>query len=100
MSDRDEETVLEESITGTVNSFKEDKGFGFICASDPKYDDVFIYWKDIEPWRKGRKYLSPGQKVKFKLVKTQAGIQARELAVERDDIDAAAIGDPNRESDR
>ena len=60
---------------GTVEWFNDAKGFGFITPESG--DDVFVHFRSI--MGNGFKSLKEGQKVSFKLVKGQKGMQADEV---------------------
>ena len=60
---------------GTVKWFNDEKGFGFI--SREQGDDVFVHFRAIAG--SGFKSLKEGQKVSFKVVKGQKGLQAEEV---------------------
>ena len=60
---------------GTVKWFNDDKGFGFITPESG--EDVFVHFRSIQG--NGFKSLKEGQKVSFKLVKGQKGMQADEV---------------------
>ena len=61
---------------GTVKWFNDAKGFGFITPSDGG-KDLFAHHTEIQGT--GFKSLQEGQKVSFKLVKGQKGMQADEV---------------------
>lgn len=61
--------------TGTVKWFNDAKGFGFITPESG--EDVFVHFRSIQG--NGFKSLKEGQKVSFKLVKGQKGMQADEV---------------------
>lgn len=61
--------------TGTVKWFNEAKGFGFISREGG--EDVFVHFRAISGT--GFKTLQEGQKVSFKVVKGQKGMQAEEV---------------------
>ncbi|GGA06174.1 cold-shock protein [Dyella caseinilytica] len=67
MSDQREE--------GTVKWFNDAKGFGFISRSNGP--DVFVHFRAIQG--NGFKSLKEGQKVEFKVVQGQKGLQADEV---------------------
>ncbi|QAU23091.1 cold-shock protein [Dyella sp. M7H15-1] len=67
MSDQREE--------GTVKWFNDAKGFGFISRSNGP--DVFVHFRAIQG--NGFKSLKEGQKVSFKVVQGQKGLQADEV---------------------
>ena len=60
---------------GTVKWFNDAKGFGFISRESG--EDVFVHFRSIQG--NGFKSLKEGQKVTFKLVKGQKGMQADEV---------------------
>ncbi len=60
---------------GTVKWFNDAKGFGFITPESG--EDVFVHFRSIQG--NGFKSLKEGQKVSFKLVKGQKGMQADEV---------------------
>ena len=60
---------------GTVKWFNDAKGFGFITPESG--EDVFVHFRSIQG--NGFKSLKEGQKVTFKLVKGQKGMQADEV---------------------
>lgn len=62
--------------TGTVKWFNDAKGFGFI-TQDGGGDDLFVHFRSIET--SGFKSLQEGQKVSFKVVQGQKGLQADEV---------------------
>ena len=61
--------------TGTVKWFNDAKGFGFITPESGP--DVFVYFRSIQGT--GFKSLQEGQKVTFKVVQGQKGLQADEV---------------------
>jgi cold shock protein len=67
MSDQREE--------GTVKWFNDAKGFGFISRANGP--DVFVHFRAISG--NGFKSLKEGQKVEFKVVQGQKGLQADEV---------------------
>lgn len=60
---------------GTVKWFNEAKGFGFISRAGG--EDVFVHFRAISGT--GFKTLQEGQKVSFKVVKGQKGMQAEDV---------------------
>lgn len=62
--------------TGTVKWFNDAKGFGFI-TQDGGGGDLFVHFRSIEG--SGFKSLQEGQKVSFKVVQGQKGLQADEV---------------------
>ena len=61
--------------TGTVKWFNDAKGFGFISRENG--EDVFVHFRSIQGT--GFKSLQEGQKVSFKVVQGQKGLQADEV---------------------
>jgi CspA family cold shock protein len=62
--------------TGTVKWFNDAKGFGFISRANGP--DVFVHFRAIQG--NGFKSLKEGQKVEFKVVQGQKGLQADEVS--------------------
>ncbi len=60
---------------GTVKWFNEAKGFGFISRENGP--DVFVHFRAITG--RGFKTLQEGQKVSFRVVQGQKGLQAEEV---------------------
>ncbi|MEX0893063.1 MAG: cold shock domain-containing protein [Gemmatimonadota bacterium] len=63
-------------VTGTVERFMDDKGFGFI-KPDEGDKDVFVHHSAIEGT--GFKSLSPGERVEFDLVQDTKGPRAENV---------------------
>jgi CspA family cold shock protein len=61
--------------TGTVKWFNESKGFGFISRDSGP--DVFVHVRAINGT--GFRTLTEGQKVSFKVVQGQKGLQAEDV---------------------
>jgi CspA family cold shock protein len=64
--------------TGTVKWFNDAKGFGFITPESGA--DLFVHFRSIQG--SGFKSLQEGQKVSFKVVQGQKGLQADEVQAE------------------
>ena len=62
--------------TGTVKWFNDAKGFGFITPENGSAD-LFVHFRSIQG--SGFKSLQEGQKVSFKVVQGQKGLQADEV---------------------
>lgn len=60
---------------GTVKWFNDAKGFGFISREGK--DDVFVHFRAIRG--DGFRSLKEGEKVSFKVVDGQKGLQAEEV---------------------
>jgi cold shock protein len=60
---------------GTVKWFNDSKGFGFISRESGA--DVFVHFRAIQGT--GFRTLQEGQKVSFKVVQGQKGLQADEV---------------------
>ncbi|MFT3792847.1 MAG: cold-shock protein [Rudaea sp.] len=60
---------------GTVKWFNDSKGFGFISRENGP--DVFVHFRAIQGT--GFRTLQEGQKVSFKVVQGQKGLQADEV---------------------
>ncbi|TXI48657.1 MAG: cold-shock protein [Lysobacter sp.] len=61
--------------SGTVKWFNDAKGFGFITPENGQ--DLFVHFRSIQGT--GFKSLKEGQKVTFKVVQGQKGLQADEV---------------------
>ena len=61
--------------TGTVKWFNDSKGFGFISRENGP--DVFVHFRAIQG--SGFRTLQEGQKVSFRVVQGQKGLQADEV---------------------
>jgi len=68
---------MSEKIQGTVKWFNGSKGYGFIERAGG--DDVFVHYNAIVG--DGYRNLEEGQRVEFKLVQGQKGLQAEEVVV-------------------
>ena len=62
-------------MTGRVKWFNNDKGFGFIEYKDG--EDIFVHYSAI--LSEGYKNLVEGQEVQFELVRTDKGLQAKNV---------------------
>lgn len=62
-------------MIGKVKWFNNDKGFGFIEYKD--HEDIFVHYSAI--LTEGYKTLVEGQYVEFELVKTEKGLQAKNV---------------------
>lgn len=62
-------------MIGKVKWFNNEKGFGFIEYNDK--EDIFVHYSSIRT--EGYKTLIEGQKIQFDLVKTDKGLQAKNV---------------------
>jgi CspA family cold shock protein len=69
------ESYMSDREVGTVKWFNESKGFGFISRENGP--DVFVHFRAISGT--GFKTLQEGQKVSFRVVQGQKGLQAEEV---------------------
>ncbi|ERL66485.1 cold-shock protein [Schleiferilactobacillus shenzhenensis] len=72
-------------LYGTVKSFDEHHGFGFITS--PTEGDIFVHFTGIVD--AGYKTLHKGQKVQFVVVEGKNGPQAAEVSVVPEDGEQA-----------
>lgn len=63
--------------TGTVKSFDDAEGFGFITANSG--EDLFVHFKNIQNDK--FQSLSAGQIVSFIITKSRTGMQAEEVRI-------------------
>lgn len=79
-SGRDESVAGDEGDndreTGTVKWFNASKGFGFITRASG--EDVFVHYRSIRG--NGRRALKDGQRVRFKVVQGEKGLQAEDVS--------------------
>ena len=66
---------MSERQIGTVKWFNDAKGFGFITPKEGP--DLFVHFRSIQG--SGFKSLQEGQRVSFKVVQGQKGLQADEV---------------------
>jgi CspA family cold shock protein len=71
-----QECFMSDRQIGTVKWFNDAKGFGFISRDNGP--DVFVHFRAITG--SGFKSLQEGQKVSFKVVQGQKGLQADEVS--------------------
>lgn len=69
---------MAKTSTGTVKTFNDAKGFGFI-ASDDGGKDVFAHFSQIQG--SGFKSLQEGQRVEFTVTEGPKGLQASDIRV-------------------
>ena len=67
----------EERVSGEVKWFNAERGFGFIMQDGNEKDEYFVHYSYIH--MEGYKSLRAGQRVSFKLVETDKGVQAQEV---------------------
>jgi CspA family cold shock protein len=63
--------------TGTVKSFNESKGFGFIEGDEG--EDVFVHYSALEG--EGFRTISEGQRVEFETTSGPKGLRAEHVTV-------------------
>ncbi len=68
--------IMSDRQIGTVKWFNDAKGFGFISRSGGP--DVFVHFRAIKG--DGHRTLAEGQKVEFRVVQGQKGLQAEDVA--------------------
>ena len=68
-------------LTGIVKWFDSDKGYGFI--ENDNGEDVFVHFSVIK--KQGFRALEAGQKVMYTCIKTDKGLQAKEVIIETED---------------
>lgn len=68
---------MSDTQVGTVKWFNDEKGFGFIKRDNGP--DVFVHFRAIMTPGAGRKSLVEGQKVQFRVVQGQKGLQAENV---------------------
>src|SRR5690606_24091780 len=69
------ESFMSDRQVGSVKWFNESKGFGFISRENGP--DVFVHFRAISGT--GFRTLQEGQKVSFRVVQGQKGLQAEEV---------------------
>jgi CspA family cold shock protein len=67
---------MSDQQTGTVKWFNESKGYGFISRDSGP--DVFVHFRAIKG--SGFRTLAEGQKVSFRVVQGQKGLQAEDVS--------------------
>lgn len=72
-------------------TFTNDILYGFITPENDLLDDVFLHYKEIEPWREGFKELNVGDVVYFKVAKGRepGKWQAVHVKIDRDETKLA-----------
>ena len=77
LSNRSKPVIGEEPFEfGVVKWFNVKKGYGFITRDQG--DDVFVHFRNIEG--NGRRSLSDGQRVEFRVTTGEKGLQADEVS--------------------
>lgn len=62
-------------MLGKVKWFNDRKGYGFIEYND--LEDIFVHYSEIK--KSGYKTLSEGEYVSYELIKTDKGLQAKQV---------------------
>ena len=73
---------MDDRVFGEVKWFNAERGFGFITQDGNEQDEYFVHYSYIQ--MEGYKSLRAGQKVTFKLVETDKGVQAQEVIPEEE----------------
>jgi CspA family cold shock protein len=68
---------MSDQQVGTVKWFNDEKGYGFIKRDNGP--DVFVHFRAIMSNSPGRRSLAEGQKVQFRVVQGQKGLQAENV---------------------
>jgi len=71
--------MANEGMHGIVKWFSRERGYGFIVKELADKDEYFVHFSYIK--MNGYRKLKAGQRVTFKLVQTDKGAQAQEVAV-------------------
>ena len=66
------------SQVGTVKSWFDDKGYGFIVQEGARVD-IFVHHTQVR--MEGRRSLNPGQTVRFRLERRDRGLTALDVEV-------------------
>lgn len=67
-------------VNGSVKWFNAERGYGFVLKDGDPNTEYFVHYSYIQ--MEGYKTLKPGQKVTFKLIDTDKGVQAQEVIPE------------------
>jgi len=67
-----------ENVSGVVKWFNAERGYGFVLKDGDPDREYFVHYSYIQ--MEGYKTLKAGQKVSFKLVTTDKGVQAQEVS--------------------
>jgi cold shock protein len=73
----------EERVNGVVKWFNAERGYGFVLKDGDQNSEYFVHYSYIQ--MEGYKTLRAGQKVTFKLIKTDKGVQAQEVTPVKED---------------
>lgn len=80
-----EEKPFEKQHTGVVVWVKEKEiggalvgVYGFVRVDNLKMDDIFLHYKELEPWRTSFKTIKQGMRVKFYIKKNEKGFVAKD----------------------
>jgi CspA family cold shock protein len=72
--------MTEEIVSGEVKWFNAERGYGFILKDGDESTEYFVHYSYIQ--MDGYKTIRAGQRVTFKLVETDKGIQAQDVTPE------------------
>lgn len=67
---------------GTVRWFNSERGFGLITPDGDELPDVFVHYSQLPPnptTEDGKKYLRPGQRIRFEVVPSAKGLEAHDV---------------------
>ena len=80
MNQQSEEIVIYQG-QGTVRWFHGSKGYGFICydVGSSHLEEAFVHFSSIN--MDGYKLLYKGQRVSLKVVRTEKGLQAKDVSL-------------------
>ena len=74
--------MSEERVSGIVKWFNAERGFGFINQDGDDQNEYFVHYSYIH--MDGYKSLRAQQRVTFKLVQTDKGVQAQDVIPEEE----------------
>ena len=72
--------MSDDRVIGVVKWFNAERGYGFVLKDGDETNEYFVHYSYIN--MDGYKTLRAGQKVSFRLVETDKGIQAQDVTPE------------------